>query len=230
MQRKKSRFWSFIWSLVPGAGEMYLGFMKMGVSLMLGFMLLIAIAVLTNIGALAVFPLAMWFYSFFHANNLAGLDDQRFMMMEDKLLFGLDEWEGMEQFGEKLSSQRKRAIATVLIILGVLMLWQAVFNLLCDIFGWDNAILRQIYFFVRDYLPRFVVGAAIIWAGIVMIRGKKIESGNPADIFIEAVKQPEYHADRQPDPYMGADRQPERYAEPGGQPEQYLETVQQHNQ
>lgn len=60
MQRKKSRFWSFIWSFIPGAGDMYLGFMKMGVSLMLAFMVLVAIAGLTNIGALAVFPIAMW--------------------------------------------------------------------------------------------------------------------------------------------------------------------------
>ena len=34
MTKKKSGFWTFIFSLLPGAAEMYMGFMKMGVSLM----------------------------------------------------------------------------------------------------------------------------------------------------------------------------------------------------
>lgn len=175
MQRKKSRFWLFVWSFVPGAGEMYLGFMKMGISLMLGFMGLIALTALTNIGALAVFPVSMWFYSFFHANNLAGLDEHTFMAVEDRLLFGLDEWSTIEKLGSHMTAKKKKAVAVVFILIGVVMLWQAVFNLLCDIFGWDNVVLSQIYYFVRDDLPRFVIGIAIIWAGLLMIRGKKEE-------------------------------------------------------
>ena len=54
---------------------MYMGFMKMGLSLMLGFMILAAIVGVTNLGALSVFPIVMYAYSFFHANNLATLDD-----------------------------------------------------------------------------------------------------------------------------------------------------------
>ena len=38
MTRKKRGFWTFIFSLIPGAGEMYLGFMKRGVSTMLVFL------------------------------------------------------------------------------------------------------------------------------------------------------------------------------------------------
>ena len=34
MNRRKSRFWTFICSLIPGAGEMYLGFLREGVSIM----------------------------------------------------------------------------------------------------------------------------------------------------------------------------------------------------
>ncbi len=209
MQRKKSRFWSFIWSFIPGAGDMYLGFMKMGVSLMLAFMVLVAIAGLTNIGALAVFPIAMWFYSFFHANNLAGLDDQTFMAVEDKFLFGLNEWDGIEKFGARMTDKKKKGVAAIFILIGVIMLWQAAFSLLCDIFGWDNVVLRQIYFFMRDDVPRFVVAIAIIWAGLVMIRGKKDESGYSSDNHVEPGRQPEN--------YIEQDRQPEHYVEPDQQ-------------
>ena len=34
MTKKKSGFWTFVFSLLPGAAEMYMGFMKMGISLM----------------------------------------------------------------------------------------------------------------------------------------------------------------------------------------------------
>ena len=41
MTHKKSSFWRFLFSLIPGAGEMYMGFLKMGTSLMALFILLI---------------------------------------------------------------------------------------------------------------------------------------------------------------------------------------------
>lgn len=40
---KKSGFLRFIFSLIPGAGEMYMGFMKQGVTLMVLFLSLIHI-------------------------------------------------------------------------------------------------------------------------------------------------------------------------------------------
>ena len=37
MQKQKHGFWLFIFSLIPGAGEMYMGFKKQGLSIMLLF-------------------------------------------------------------------------------------------------------------------------------------------------------------------------------------------------
>lgn len=172
MQRKKSRFWLFIFSFMPGAGEMYMGFMKMGLSLMLGFMILVAVVGYTNLGVLAVFPVAMYIYSFFHANNLGSLDDVAFHNIEDQYLFGFD---GIDKMKIKLEGRNRKIAAVILIVLGVIMLWQVVFNLLCDIFGWDNRFLSAIYYFVRDDLPRAIVGIGVIWAGLALIRGKRVE-------------------------------------------------------
>lgn len=171
MQRKKSRFLVFLLSFIPGAGEMYMGFMKMGLSLMLGFMILAAIVGLTNLGALAVFPFAMYAYSFFHANNLATLDDRVFHSIRDEYLFGIGGFDNMKL---RLEGRNRKVAAGILIVLGVMMLWQVVFNLLCDIFGWDNWFLSTVYYFVRDELPRAVVGIGVIWIGLAMIRGKRI--------------------------------------------------------
>ena len=52
MTKKKSGFLTFLFSWIPGAGEMYMGFMKMGVSLMGLFWGIISLSVLTNTGYL----------------------------------------------------------------------------------------------------------------------------------------------------------------------------------
>jgi TM2 domain-containing membrane protein YozV len=43
MIKKKNSFLTFIFSLIPGAGQMYLGFMKRGLSLMSCFFFIILI-------------------------------------------------------------------------------------------------------------------------------------------------------------------------------------------
>lgn len=173
MQKKKSRFWLFIWSLVPGAGHMYLGFMKMGLSLMLGFMGLIAVASLTNLGVLSIFPIALYVYSFFHANNLGALNDAEFYAIKDQYLFGMEGLDSLESMRVAISQKYRKIAAAVLIVIGVIMLWNLAFDMLVDILGWDNFYLRQIRYFMNDRMPRAVIAAAVIWIGISLIRGKK---------------------------------------------------------
>ena len=67
---KKSSFWTFVFSLFPGAGHMYLGLMKKGASLMLLFCLTIALSGFLNLSFLLILLPVIWFYSFFDAMNL----------------------------------------------------------------------------------------------------------------------------------------------------------------
>lgn len=170
MKKKKNRFWLFILSLWPGAGHMYMGFMKMGLSFTLGFMVSIMLVSVTNIGAFAVLPITLYIYSFFHANNIGGMDDESFMALEDVYLLGLDRI-GDQQI--KVDQKSKKIVAVALIIIGLYMLWNLAFELLRGLLGWDNPILKEIYYFMRDDLPRAVFAIAIIWFGMVLLRGKK---------------------------------------------------------
>lgn len=172
MKKKKNRFWLFICSLWPGAGHMYIGFMKMGLSLMLGFLLSCAVVGITDIGALAVFPILIYVYSFFHANNLGGLDDEEFATVEDEYLFGFAD---MGQYCQKLSGKNRNIAAAVLIIVGVCMLWNMAFGIFIDYVGLDNPVIRMIYYTLRDDVPRAVIALVVIWIGMRMLRGKKEE-------------------------------------------------------
>ena len=73
MKKQKNKFLLFVFSLCPGAGHMYMGLMKMGLSFMLGFMGLIAVVGITEIAVLSVFPVTLYIYAFFHANNIGGM-------------------------------------------------------------------------------------------------------------------------------------------------------------
>lgn len=169
MKKKKNRFWLFVFSLWPGAGHMYIGFMKMGLSFMTGFLLSCAVVGITNIGALAVFPIIIYVYAFFHANNLGSLDDEQFAAMEDEYLFG---FANMDYSRLKLNRKNRNLAAVVLIILGVCMLWNVGFSMLWEYVGWDNPVVKVIYYTVRDELPRAVLALAVIWIGVRMLRGK----------------------------------------------------------
>lgn len=180
MKKKKSKFWLFIFSFIPGAGEMYMGFMKMGLSLMMGFMLSIAVTAITNIAVLSVIAITIYIYSFFHAHNISSMDDEAFRELEDTYLFGFD---NLESVRVRLGGKGRVITAAVLIIIGIIMMVNVGFNLLFDIFGWDHQYLRTVYYFVEDDVPRLLIGIAVIWGGVTMLRGKKID--DPADKYIE---------------------------------------------
>lgn len=170
MKKKKNKFWLFVFSLIPGAGHMYIGFMKMGLSFMTGFLLSCAVVGITNIAVLTVFPVIIYVYAFFHANNIGGLDDEQFDAMEDTYLFGFAD---MDYSRFKLNRKNRNIAAVVLIILGVCMLWNVGFDMLRDYMGWDNPVIKTIYYFVQDELPRAVIAIAVIWFGVSLMRGKK---------------------------------------------------------
>lgn len=50
MRKRKNGFWTFVFSFIPGCAEMYMGFMKMGLSLMVAFFGLWAPRGLAGIG------------------------------------------------------------------------------------------------------------------------------------------------------------------------------------
>lgn len=174
MKKQKKRFWLFVFSLMPGAGHMYMGLMRMGLSFMLGFMVLVAVVAITGLGVLAVFPLTLYVYSFFHANNIGGMDPQEFAALEDEYLFGIGEWD-TSRFKLNMNKRNRNIAAVICIVLGVCMLWDAGFGTLRSYVGWDNPVMREIYYFTTDAFPRMVIAIAIIWFGVSLLRGKRTD-------------------------------------------------------
>lgn len=158
MRRKKSKFLTFIFSLLPGAGEMYMGFMKMGVSLMAEFFGIIFLATVTEVSQLLLIDIILWFYAFFHVHSIAGASDEEFRQLEDKYLIPFYESNPGRQ-----SKMMRRFCSIVLIVLGAFMLWNMGIKMLGSI----------LYLPGVQYIPKILVAIGLIVLGIVMIQGKK---------------------------------------------------------
>lgn len=171
MKNKKSRFWTVVFSFCPGAGHLYMGFMKMGLSFLMGFMISIALVSLTGLDVLAVIPVAIYIYAFFHANNIASLNDEQFYAMEDEYLLGLDGI-GIERF--HLDRKSRGIVAVILILIGICMLGKVGFGMLWEYVGLDNPVMRLIFYTMRNVVPRVLMAIAVIWFGIVLLRGNKL--------------------------------------------------------
>jgi len=168
MQKKKNGFLLFIFSFCPGAGELYMGFMKMGLSLLTSFFLSVFVVSITNTPELSIFPAIIYIYSFFHAHNIASLDDEKFYSLKDEYLLGSDITELID---EKFKGKSKVIIATILIILGFIMMWNTGLELLHDYVGGNSFIVRVLYK-ITDYAPRFIIGVVVVICGFKLIKGK----------------------------------------------------------
>ena len=167
MKKQKHGFWVFIFSLIPGAGEMYMGFKKQGLSIMLLFWGSIALASITGLGWLPMFLPVIWFYSFFNVHNLKSLSEEEFYSVEDNYILHMDQFSGdMGKFLQKHQS----AAAWVLILLGICILWSRFTSLLYFIV--PNNMADYVYN-ICNSLPQIVIAAGIIAAGIYLLTQQK---------------------------------------------------------
>lgn len=168
-RKKKNGFFRFCFSCLPGAGEMYLGFMKMGLSLMGLFWGLLGVYAVLNIDTIMFLIVPLWFYSFFHVHNLAGLDDEEFRNTEDEFLFNLDTFFLMDK---KNVQKYRKVIAAILIVVGVVLLWNGVKDVM--VVYLPETVWRLVSR-LENTVPQILVGIGIIIAGFHMIKGKQEE-------------------------------------------------------
>jgi len=168
--KKKNRFLTFCFSMMPGAAEMYMGFMRTGTELMLLFLGMIMVPSFLGLEGLTILDVVVWAYGFFHANHLASLSDEEFAKVEDNDIFGME----LFHKGKKKLQGNFRGIAILLIILGVWLLWRTGVDML-----WSYRVLPEyvyeLLFTISDYVPRAVASVLIIVLGVHMIRGRKEE-------------------------------------------------------
>ncbi len=169
-QKKKNKAFTFICSLLPGAAEMYMGFMKLGVSLMAVFFLSFMIPAIFRANDVFVcIAFLLWFYGFFHARNIDAMDDADFMALEDKFI-----WEEFtDSRAVKISGKTGRKwFAAILIVFGCGVLWS---NFRSFFLKFIPVEIWETLYPIIDRVPEIIFAVVIIVIGIRMILGKKEE-------------------------------------------------------
>ena len=157
---KKNAFLTFIFACIPGAGQMYYGYMKRGTSLLVYFCLFIMLG--TIISPLVVGVAVVYMFSFFDTYDLI-----RHMAAgepkEDSLLV-------LGNYGEikKLVPQHNRLIGWGLVGFGVWALYETfisnwLYTLLCNLVGNGYA------YDIITGIPNVVIAALLIFAGIKLL-------------------------------------------------------------
>ena len=157
---KKNGFLTFIFACIPGAGQMYYGYMQRGLSITM--MLILCLMAATVVEPLMFLCLVIWMYSFFDTYDLI-----RHMAAgepkEDSLLV-LGNYEDIK----KLVPQHNRLIGWGLIGFGVwalydLLIGNWVYKILTNVLGYGHA------WDIINGIPNLVVGGLLVFAGFKLL-------------------------------------------------------------
>ncbi|SFU42923.1 hypothetical protein [Butyrivibrio sp. M55] len=165
--KKRNGFFVFCFSFIPGAVEMYMGFMKNGVSIMAAFVLLFALATLGWSYFTYIFlgmAVVAWFYAFFHAWNMYRLDGETLVKMEDRYIWTEFGVTGKIDIEEK---KLRKGVAIGLLIIGLMALYDIVKDIIYQFVPGD-------YWRITNSLVENVPVAVIfIFFGLKLIKNKK---------------------------------------------------------
>ena len=166
MTYKKSGALTFIFACIPGCGEMYLGYMKRGLSICALFWGVIALGMFTQLDALMCVLPVIWLYGFFDAFNIRGYDDEQSEANPDSYLFGIDDKDS--KF--RLSGKSGLIVGWILVIIGVYALW----NMFADFFfHYFSSDIYWLYDIIANKIPGAVILVLVICLGVWFIRGPK---------------------------------------------------------
>ena len=169
---KKNGILTLLFALIPGAGQMYQGYMKRGLSLITMFCLSVALGAMTQIGVLYIGMPIIYMYSFFDTFNLRaqlGLGTAP----EDDYLVHFDPKD--RRLAQMIADSHK-LLGWLLIAFGAMVAYQNILmSTLGDLlwrWGKESPFIRALYL-VMDQLPSVVVCVALIVCGIWLVKGPK---------------------------------------------------------
>ena len=178
---KKNGILTFLFAFVPGAGQMYQGYMKRGLSLITMFCLCIMAGMLLE--PLVMTALIVWMYSFFDTFNLRAQFIAGTAPADDYLVHFNTKDARLTLFFR----DSHKLLGWALIALGAMVAYQnIIMRVLGDVmwrWGQNNPFFRAIYLML-DELPQIVACVALVVCGLWLVRGpkgKKVHRDTPDD-------------------------------------------------
>lgn len=166
MKRKKNRFLTFLFSLWPGAGHMYMGLMQRGGAYMTLFVGVLMISAYLNLSVLTFLEVVIWFYAFFDSWNISSMNDEDFNALKDQAeLFGFPLRQ--QTF---LNNKARLFVGVTILFIGIYALFQNTFN---SISGLLAEVLSEAAYSFIYALPRIFIALGLIYIGYRLIKQNK---------------------------------------------------------
>ena len=167
---KKNGILTLLFACIPGAGQMYQGYMKRGLSLITLFFLCIMAGMLLE--PLVLTALIVWMYSFFDTFNLRAQFIAGTAPADDYLVHFNTKDARLTLFFR----DSHKLVGWALIALGAMVAYQnIIMRVLGDVmwrWGQNSPFFRAVYLML-DELPEVVVCVALIICGVWLVRGPK---------------------------------------------------------
>ena len=167
---KKNGILTLLFACIPGAGQMYQGYMKRGLSLITLFFLCIMAGMLLE--PLVLTALIVWMYSFFDTFNLRAQFIAGTAPADDYLVHFNTKDARLTLFFR----DSHKLVGWALSALGAMVAYQnIIMRVLGDVmwrWGQNNPVFRAFYLML-DELPQIVTCVALIVCGLWLVRGPK---------------------------------------------------------
>lgn len=202
----KNAILTFIFAFVPGAGQMYQGYMKRGLTLIALFCLGFCCGYVFQ--PLFVLMLIVWMYSFFDTFNLRAQIGAG-TAPKDGYLIPVDDYDTLVR---RIFGGKHKLLGWALIFFGAAIFYQNVLmNTLGDImwrWGQNSKFFRAVYL-ILDSLPEIAVCVILVACGVWLVRGPRgakrgqnasaPEQAQPDEIFDYSAPDNEPDTTRQPE-------------------------------
>ena len=178
---KKNGILTFLFAFVPGAGQMYQGYMKRGLSLITLFFLCIMAGMLL-LEPLVLTALIVWMYSFFDTYDLI-----RYLVAgdpkPDEFLLPPD-WQ--KQFGgakAKMTPKMNKIIGWCLLLTGAYVMYDSVIWPIVESIFVQLGIHWSMIYAINDVIPSIVVAVLLIaFGGRLLGFGKHAHHSDTDDL------------------------------------------------
>lgn len=174
MIKQRNKFWTFIFALIPGAGQMFLGFLKYGISLMIIFFGIIALSDITRINQFCYILPIIWFFSFFDAINKRWRSPEEFSQLSDDYLFKSNT---LASINKMFHHKGNLILGIAIIVVGIAALYN---TLIKSLLNYCSPAIKQFIDLVSGNIFPIIISIVIILLGVYLIIGKK--KGNDSNV------------------------------------------------
>ena len=168
---KKNSILTFLFACIPGAGQMYYGYMRRGLSVAIVFWLGCVVGIM--LPPLLVMTPVIWMFAFFDTYDLILYLSSGSPKPDDFLWGDRIRWDAFQH----LTPSAGKLVGWGLVGVGIWLLCaQFIGPILSDLLYWLGVEYQYIDYYLNQ-IPTLVVAGVLIWLGLRMLRRSKNQPG-----------------------------------------------------